>query len=195
MSYSLNMAAEIYRNALQANVRRFALLYVAEGVLLAVVGIFAIVYPLAISSGLAVPLGWLFIIVGALQAIIFFSMRSLPYIGFQLISIPIAVLIGFLLLRNPLQARQTLVLLAVVFLMLQGLSRLTFALSIRPFPRWEGVMVSGVLGILLALVLVGSLPEPANWLVGLLVGLELIAEGAALALLALTGGKLPKVGP
>lgn len=195
MSYSLNTAAEIYRRALQDNVGRFALLYMAEGVLLAIVGILAIVYPLAISSGLAVPLGWLFIIVAAFQAIIFFSMRSLPYIGFQLISIPIALLIGFLLLRDPQQARQTLVLLAVVFLMVQGLSRLTFALSIRPFPRWEAVMVSGVLGILFALVLVSTLPEPANWLVGLLVGLELIAEGAALALLAWTGGKPPKVRP
>jgi Uncharacterized conserved protein len=184
MAYSLSTAAEVYRHALQENVKRFALLYVSEGVLLAVIGLLAIIYSLATSSGLAVPLGWLLIIVAVLQAVLFFGMRSLPHVGFQLICVPVTLLIGFLLLRDPLQARQTLVLLAVVFLMLQGVSRLTFALSIRPFPRWEGLMASGVLGIVLAFVLVGSLPDPANWLVGLLVGIELVAEGSALTVLA-----------
>lgn len=184
MAYSLNAASEIYRQALQDNVKRFALLYAGEGVLFVVVGLLAIIYSFATSSGLAVPLGWLLIIISALQAAILFGMRSLPHAGFQLISALITLLIGFLLLRDPQQARQTIVLLAVVFLMLQGVSRLTFGLSIRPFPGWHWVMGSGVLGILLSLVLVGSLPEPANWLVGLLVGIELIGEGTALALLA-----------
>jgi uncharacterized membrane protein HdeD (DUF308 family) len=33
-------------------------------------------------------------------------------------------------------------------------------------------------------VLLTNLPEPATWLVGLLVGIELIGEGAAIAMLA-----------
>ena len=68
--------------------------------------------------------------------------------------------------------------------MLQGVSRLTFGVSIRPLSHWQWVAGSGALGIVLSLVLLAMLPEPQTWVVGLLVGVELIGEGAAIAMLA-----------
>ena len=184
MGYSLDTAAQIYREALRETVQRYALLYVSEGVLLAVAGLLAIIYPLVTTAAIAVPLGWLLIITAVLQTIVLVGMRSMPHFGFQLLSVVLAVLVGFLLLRDPQQARQTIILLVITFLMLQGVSRLIFGLSIRPFPHWEWVMASGLLGIVLSLALMFNLPEPATWLVGLLVGIELIGEGAAIAMLA-----------
>jgi len=184
MAYSLQSAAEIYREALRETVHRNALLYLSEGALLAVTGLLAIVYPLFSAAGLAVPLGWLLIVTAVLQAIALYSLRSMPHFGFQLLSVVLAVLIGVLMLRDPQQARQTIILLLIVYLMLQGVSRLIFGLGIRPLRHWEWVTGSGLLGIALSLVLLTNLPEPPTWLVGLLVGIELIGEGAAIALLA-----------
>ena len=45
-------------------------------------------------------------------------------------------------------------------------------------------MASGVIGILLSLVLWASLPVTAIWLLGVLLGIDLICEGAALGYLA-----------
>jgi uncharacterized membrane protein HdeD (DUF308 family) len=184
MAYSLQAAAEIYREAMRDTVHKHAVLYVSEGALLAIAGLLAIIYPLFSVASIAVPLGWLLIITAMLQAIVLYRMRSMPHFGFQLLSVTLALLIGVLMLRDPQQARQTIVLLVIIFLMLQGVSRLIFGVSIRPLSHWQWVAGSGALGIVLSLVLLAMLPEPQTWVVGLLVGVELIGEGAAIAMLA-----------
>jgi uncharacterized membrane protein HdeD (DUF308 family) len=46
------------------------------------------------------------------------------------------------------------------------------------------VLAGGVVSVLCAVVLIGALPEAAAWLLGLLLGIQLIAAGAAQAYLA-----------
>ena len=65
-----------------------------------------------------------------------------------------------------------------------GISKVVFALTIRPFPNWGWVLASGLVGIVLALILWANLPVTALWLVGVLLGLQLISVGAAIAYLA-----------
>ena len=59
-----------------------------------------------------------------------------------------------------------------------------FALTIRPFPGWGGVLASGLIGILLAVYLWSSMPVAAAWVLGVLLGILLISEGLALTNLA-----------
>jgi uncharacterized membrane protein HdeD (DUF308 family) len=68
--------------------------------------------------------------------------------------------------------------------MVEGISKLVFALTIRPFPNWGWVLLSGIIGILLSLIPWASLPVTAVWLLGVLLGIDLICEGAALGYLA-----------
>jgi len=68
--------------------------------------------------------------------------------------------------------------------MVEGISKVIFALTIRPFPNWGWVLGSGIIGILLALYLWASIPVSAVWVLGVLLGIELICEGAALGHLA-----------
>ena len=93
-------------------------------------------------------------------------------------------MIGILFLRNPGQGLLTLTLLLIVFFMVEGMAKVIFALTIRPFPNWGGVLASGVVGVLLAIYLWSSLPITAAWLLGILVGIQLTSEGAALAYMA-----------
>ena len=55
---------------------------------------------------------------------------------------------------------------------------------IRPMQDWLWVLASGLVAIVCALVLFGSLPQAATWLLGFLLGVELIAVGAAQGLMA-----------
>jgi uncharacterized membrane protein HdeD (DUF308 family) len=96
----------------------------------------------------------------------------------------LAVLIGCLFLRDPAQGLVTIALLLIVFFMIEGISKVVFALTIRPFPNWGWVLASGLVGIVLALILWANLPVTALWLVGVLLGLQLISVGAAIAYLA-----------
>ena len=124
-----------------------------------------------------------FIISGVLQGLSLIGARYVPHFWLQLISVILAILVGLLFLRDPAQGMLTITLL-IVFFMIEGISKVAFALTIRPFPHWGWVLASGLVGILLALILWANLPVTAVWLIGLLLGINLISVGAAIAYLA-----------
>jgi uncharacterized membrane protein HdeD (DUF308 family) len=74
--------------------------------------------------------------------------------------------------------------LLIVFFMVEGISKVIFALTIRPFPNWGWVLASGLVGIVLAVYLWANMPVSAEWVLGVLLGIQLVCEGAALAYLA-----------
>jgi uncharacterized membrane protein HdeD (DUF308 family) len=184
MAMSLDAAAEVFREAMRETVRRYSLWYLIQGVLLVAAGVLAIIYPVISSVAVILLLGWLLIISGVLQGISLIGARHVPHFWLQLISVALAILIGFLFLRDPQQGLLTITLLLIVFFMIEGISKVVFALTIRPFPNWGWVFASGLVGILLSLVLWASLPVTATWLIGLLLGIQLISVGAAIAYLA-----------
>ena len=128
-------------------------------------------------------LGWLLIISGIVQGISLIGARSVPNFWFQLISVVLAVVVGVLFVRNPGVGLLSLTLLLIVFFMVEGISKVIFALTIRPFPNWGWVLASGIIGIVASIYLLSN-PVTAVWLLGLLLGVVLISEGAALGYLA-----------
>lgn len=184
MPVSVDAASEIFRQAMREAVHRYSLFYLLQAGLLVLAGILAIVSPLFSAQIITSTLGWLLLISGVLQAISLISARHTPYVWLQLISAVLALLIGFLILRNPEQSMLTLGLLIVVFFMIEGVSKLVWALTIRPIPGWLYVMLSGILGMILSIILIANLETTAAWLLAIFVGLQLIAIGAAIGYLA-----------
>jgi uncharacterized membrane protein HdeD (DUF308 family) len=68
--------------------------------------------------------------------------------------------------------------------MIEGVSKIVFALTIRPMAQWGWVLASGIIGVLLSVFLLAYLPITAIWLVGLMLGIQLISIGAALTSIA-----------
>jgi len=77
-----------------------------------------------------------------------------------------------------------LTLLLLVYIMVEGISEVIFSLTIRPFPNRGWLLASGIVTILIAFYLWASLPVTVVWLLGVLLGIQLICEGAALGYLA-----------
>jgi uncharacterized membrane protein HdeD (DUF308 family) len=183
-SMTLDEAAEVFREALRDTVKRNSLWYLVQGILLVIGGILAVIYPLISSTAVIVLLGWLLIVSGLVQGISLLGARQVPYFWLQLISVILGVVIGALFLRDPSQGLITITLLLIVFFMIEGMSKIVFALTIRPFPNWGWVLASGLVGIALSFILWASLPAVASWLIGLLLGIQLISVGAAITYLA-----------
>ncbi len=180
---SLEAAAQAMRQAMRETVKRHALWYLIQGGLMGLGGFLALVYPLFSSVALIVLLGWLLIISGIVQGISLIGARSVPTFWLQLVSVVLAVVVGMLFVRNPGIGLLPLTLLLIVFFMVEGISKVIFALTIRPFPNWGWVLASGIIGIMVSIYL-WSRPVTAGWLLGLLLGVVLISEGAALGYLA-----------
>ena len=164
MSMSLEAAAQVMREAMRETVKRHSLWYLIQGGLMILAGILALVFPAISSVAVVVFLGWVLIFSGILQAISLIGARHVPHFWLQLVSVVLFILVGSLFLRNPGEGLLTLTLLLIVFFMVEGISKVIFALTIRPFPNWGWVLGSGIVGILLALYLWASIPVTAVWL-------------------------------
>lgn len=180
---SLADASEALRLAMRETIRRHSILYLIQGVLMVAGGVVAMLYPLFTSVALAIFIGWILVIMGIAQAIGLIGATKVPHFWLQLISVVLALVIGWLFIRNPAQGIETLAVLMIVFLMIEGISKIVLALTIRPLQRWGWVLVSGLIGVLLSAYLLTS-PGAGIVLLGLLFGITLIVEGAALAALA-----------
>ena len=179
MTISLDAAAHAMREAMRETVRQHSLWYLIQSAL-----ILALVYPVVSSVGVVFLLGWLLIISGVVQGISLVDVRNVPHFWLQLVSVVLSVIVGVLLLRHPGEGLLTLALLLIVFFIVEGISKVIFSLTVRPFPNWGWVLASGIVGILLAFYLWANLPITAVWLLGVLLGIQLICEGAALGYLA-----------
>ena len=181
---SIDQAAQVMRSAMRDVIKRYSIWYLLQGILMIVTGIVALLFPVFSSVAVVVVLGWMLIISGAFQAISLIGATHVPHFWLQLVSVAISVLIGALFLRDSAQSLVVLTLLLLVFFMVGGMAKIVFALSIRPFPNWIWILASGIVGVLLAAFLWSRLPVTAGWLLGVLVGIQFITEGAALAYMA-----------
>ena len=146
-----------------------------------VIGVFALISPWTASAAIVRLLGWFLIISGVLQGIGLIGAR---YFWLELISAVLAIVIGLLLLRHTDAGLLFFSVLLIVYFMVEGIVKVIFALTIRPFPNWGWVLASGLVGILLSLYLWANLSTVSEWMLGVLLGILLVVEGAALTSLA-----------
>lgn len=192
MSIPPSNAYELYRDAVRQSVRKQSRLLLIQGILLIVAGVLAMLMPAISSVAVVLVLGWLLILSGLLQGMTLIGAGKAPHFWLQLISMVLSVLIGLLLLTQPELALVAITLLLIVFFMIDGVSKFVFALAIRPLPHWLWLLASGVLGIVLSLLLWANLSTATTWLLGFLLGIELIGTGAAMAWFASQLRKAPE---
>jgi uncharacterized membrane protein HdeD (DUF308 family) len=183
-SMSVESASQVIREAMREKIKQHSFWYIVQSGLMILAGILALIFPVISSVAIVLFLGWLLIFSGILQAISLIDARHVPHFWLQLVSVVLSVLVGILFLRNPGAGLLTLTLLLIVFFMVEGISKVIFSLTIRPFSNWGWVLASGVISILLAFYLWANTPVTAIWLLGVLLGIELICEGAALGRMA-----------
>jgi len=194
MAIPVDAAAAALREAMRETVKRYSLWYLIQGILLVVAGVLALIYPFIASVAVVFLLAWILIISGVLQGIGLIGASNVPHYWLQLISAVLAILIGVLLLRSPDSGLLIMTVLLIVYFMVEGIAKVIFALTIRPFPNWGWVLGSGMVGILLALILWANMPLTSDWVLGLMLGILLVCEGAALTYLAWHVRTAPPVG-
>ena len=177
---TIDQAARIMREAMRDAIKRHSLWYMIQGILMMIAGVVALIFPLFSSTAVVLMLGWLLIISGILQGISLIGATKVPHFWLQLISVVLSIVIGFMFLRDPGGGLVALTLLLIIYFIVGGMARIVFALTIRPLRDWGWILASGLVGVLLGIYLFANLPVTAAWLLGLLFGVQLLCEGAAL---------------
>ena len=161
--------------------------FLFEGILLAVLGVAALILPPLASLAIAIFLGWMFLIGGIGGLIVTYWARSTPGFWWSLISAALAVLAGLLLLARPMQAVLTLTIVLGAYFLAEGVATIMYALEHRRelSSRWSWLLISGLVDIAISFMVITGLPSSAEWAIGVLVGINLLFGGASLIGMAL----------
>jgi uncharacterized membrane protein HdeD (DUF308 family) len=162
-------------------------LYLAEGIVLVLLGIIAILVPPIATLAVTIVLGWLFLISGVVGLVTSFWMRHAPGFLWSLISAILGIAVGFILLASPLSGAFSLTLVLIAFFIIEGVVSIMFALDHKRelTGRWGWMLASGFVDLVLAVIIFAGLPGTAAWAIGLLVGINMIFGGSALIAMAL----------
>src|SRR6202140_1845546 len=170
-------------NSLHAHWR----LFLTEGIILFILGVLAIVVPPIATIAVEILIGWLLLMSGIVGMNATLRTRSAPGFWWWLASAVIGIVAGVVLLAWPLSGALSLTLILPVFLVLEGVVSVLYALEHKGelSGRWGMMLFSGVVDLFLAGIIFAGLPGTAAWAIGLLVGINLVFGGSALIFMAL----------
>ena len=162
-------------------------LFLTEGIVLLILGLLAIIVPPIATIAVEVLIGWLLLMSGIVGLIATLRMRNSPGRGWSLASAVVGIVAGIVLLAWPLSGAVSLTMILTVFLVLEGVVSIFYALEHKRelSGRWGAMLFSGVVDLLLAGIIFAGLPGTAAWAIGLLVGINLVFGGSALIAMAL----------
>ena len=184
---TLPQDVERLQSDMRAAVRAHWKAFLFEGILLAVLGLGAIVLPPLASLAVTIFLGWMFLISGIAGLAITFWARGLPGFWWSLLSAVLAIGAGIILLAEPVQGTATLTIVVGVYFLAEGVATIMYALEHRRelSERWSWLLVAGLVDIVIAGLIITGWPDSAMWAIGLLVGINLLFGGLSLIGMAL----------
>lgn len=154
------------------------------GIVIAILGLLALLFPLVATVSVAVVFGGLLVAGGLVHvAHAFRARRWRGFVPEALLGVVYAFG-GIALLSNPVLGVVTLTLLLVAYLLLAGLVEVAMGLAFRREENWAWVVVSGVLSVVLAGLLWVGFFTVVPWALGVIVGVHLLATGVSMIVVA-----------
>ena len=191
MSPSEQSAASKISSALHQSLHNHWQLFLAEGIILSLLGLAAMILPVLAGLVATIFLGWLFLMAGVVGLLFTFRARQAPGFLWSLLSAFAALIAGAVLLWNPLRGVVTLTYVLIAFFIFDGILMIILALAHRRelSGKWEWLMVNGVIDLILAGIVFAGLPGSLVWALGLIVGIDMLFGGASLIAVALAARK------
>ncbi len=165
--------------------KKYRTWYMIYGVVLIALGLFAIAMPNVATLAVELMVGWLLVIGGAFGLIAAFSGgQSTPGFWWSLLVSVLYLLAGIALLWHPVAGVVTLTLILVAYLIAGGIVKAVMSMNLRSvLPKaWGWMLFSALVDIVLAVLILSGWPGSAGWVIGLLVGINLLMTGVALVL-------------
>lgn len=158
--------------------------YLVEGAIFVILGILAIIAPFTFTVAFELMIGWLFVVGGIVQAYRIFTRKNSSGLAFSIFSSILYLVVGFLLLFYPFTGILTITFMLAAFYFLEGIAQISYATFLKDSPNWGWLLLSGIIAIIVAFIIWSGWPGTAYWVLGILVGINLIFYGFSKIFLA-----------
>lgn len=173
--------------------------FLVLGALLILGGAACISYPFFTTVGVMVFLGAALMLAGVAVIIMAFWTGNWSAFMLQVLMGSLYFVAGLLIADAPVKSAAIFTLMLAGFFIVGGVFRIVFALVER-FPQWGWVMVNGIATLMVGLIIFKSFRQFAEgestqafWIIGLLIGIELIFHGWTWIMLSFAIRNLPDV--
>jgi uncharacterized membrane protein HdeD (DUF308 family) len=161
-------------------------LFLAQGIVMMLLGFLALVLPNITTLAIEIFVGWLFFIGGIFRAVSVWHSRQAPGFAWSLLAAVLSIVLGLILIFRPMAGVLTLTMVLVAFFIVEGIASIIGAIEHRQHLRsWGWVLFSGIVDLLLAYLIWQGWPSSASWAIGLLVGVNMLFLGSSLLMTAL----------
>ena len=151
---------------------------IALGAIMIILGLLAIAMPLGTTFAITFILGWLLLLGGIIQLVYAFTSKSMGAFAMKMLLAILSIIIGIFMLQNPIPAILTLTVLLTTFLIVGGLFAIIGAFAVQ---QGRGIMVfGGFMSLILGSLIWSQMPISSLWIIGLLVGLNILFSGFAM---------------
>lgn len=154
--------------------------FIAVGVLLLALGLFALFNLVAATIASVFFLGVLMIFAGAARVVHAFQVERKSSLAFWLLSGLLYGVAGALVLTNPVLGATILTLLLAAFLIASGVVMVVVSFSANARAGRWWIFLSGLLTAVTGLILAAGWPLSGLWALGLLLAVDLTFQGWAL---------------
>lgn len=159
-------------------------------VLLIVFGFLAIGLPMATSLGVVIVIAWLIIFSGGFQFIHAFQSKGAGNILWKVL-VAIAYLIaGIYFLMNPVIGVAGFTLALAIFFTVEGIFDLGAYFMARHLPGSGWILLDGIVTLFLGVLIWRHWPSTALWVIGTLVGINMIMTGMTRLMISLAARRL-----
>ena len=160
------------------------------GVILALLGVICLVVPFQTGIAISVILGLCFIAGGILRAMFAFIGLTWGSTFLRFLFGVLMVLVGIWIVSNPDAGLQAMTLWLAIYFLVDGFLGVIYAFQLRPIGGGAWIFIDGVMGIVLASMIWFQWPFSGESALGILLGIKLLLDGAALISLGMAGRAL-----
>ncbi|MFO0965109.1 MAG: HdeD family acid-resistance protein [Gemmataceae bacterium] len=158
--------------------------FLGLGVLVVLVGLFAIGSAFIAGFATVLLFGCLLIAGGVAQLVNAFMARCWRVFFLYLLGSIVHIVVGVLMLEIPVTMMVALTVLLAAGFMVGGILRIVYGL-IEPFPGRGWVLLNGAMSLILGIAIWRQLPEASLWVIGAFVGIDLVFNGMSWIMLGL----------
>jgi uncharacterized membrane protein HdeD (DUF308 family) len=168
--------------------------FIFLALLLILAGAAAIAFPLLGTLAVEVWAAIAFLIAGVAQTVHAFAARSWGGFLLGLLVGLLYLATGVMLWLNPIGGIIALTAFLAAVLVVDGVFRSAMAFRIRPRSGWIWLLFGGIVSIILGIMIWLQLPSSALWMLGLLLGINLVFSGATFLMLSSAKPAAPAAG-
>jgi uncharacterized membrane protein HdeD (DUF308 family) len=186
--FSLETVGRQYMSDITASARTFSGIetlrpkwgwIVALGIIYSAVGLIALGSVLTATVASVFIVGIMMLIAGAAEVINAFQVKTWGKFLFWVLLGVLYIIAGLVTFENPLLAATLLTFLLACALIVSGIMRIILGFSMKRGMPWIWVMLSGVVTLLLGLIILNHWPVSSLYILGLLLGIDLVFAGAS----------------